>query len=137
MASIYDGPGSLLHVWSTDFERGPHYLAGGCAEVITRVAQHALRDHECDAFSQFLSADSSMRASTHPDLTGEDRAEELRQALERALDCVDAIRAERACFERIIDTARVALAALDEAERDADRMASDARAALVTTEAAQ
>lgn len=137
MASIFDGPGSLLHVWSTDFERGPHYLTGGCAEVITRVAQHVLRDHECDAFSHSLAADSAMRASTLPDLTGEDRAEELRGALEHSLDGADAIRAQRACFQRIIDAARIALAALDDAERDADRMASDARAALVTTEAAQ
>lgn len=137
MASIFDGPGSLLHVWSTDFERGPHYLAGSCAEVITRVAQHALRDHECDAFSRHLAADSAMRESAHPDLTGAERAEELRGALEASLDCADAIRAQRACFERIIDTARIALAALDDAERDADRMASDARAALVASGVAQ
>lgn len=132
MASILDTHGSL-RLSSTDLDSRPLYLSSRAATVIARIADHIAHDHECRAIDADLSARANITAY-RVDATDIDSA---RDGLEAALDCAEAIRAERACFQRIIETARVALAALDDAERDADRMASDARAALVTTEAAQ
>ena len=132
MSSIYDTH-STLRLSSADMERSPLYVASRSATVIASIADHIARDHECRAIDADLSASSHL-ADFARDATDIDSA---RDGLEAALDCAESIRAERACLQRIIDTARIALAALDDAERDADRMASAARAALVAAGVAQ
>lgn len=133
MASIFDTHGSILRLSSIDLDNSPLYLSSRAATVIARISDHIARDRECRAIDADLSARAHATAY-RLDATDTDSA---RDGLEAALDCADSIRAERACFQRIVDIARIALAALDDAERDADRMANDARAALVATEAAQ